>query len=202
MIFAYDRMWVLEGFVFLGLAHRLCDFLQIPIHEIPVQKVPEANGASELPEGRKKPGRKRKHADAFVADSSVLPGETNNGKQLKREKLPEAERKAHEESCDGKRHTDNLSCDNQKSTSNTEAFAQNEEDRTQIARPMRLELAAYEMLLQALYLKGLLSWKQELLLTDARCQLEITNAEHAHVLKEMISSHGQKQKKIQTNKGI
>lgn len=52
----------------------------------------------------------------------------------------------------------------------------------------KLELHAYRCTLEALYASGPLSWEKELLLTNLRIMLHISNDEHLTALKNLISS--------------
>ncbi|KAF6173413.1 hypothetical protein GIB67_027108 [Kingdonia uniflora] len=51
----------------------------------------------------------------------------------------------------------------------------------------KLELHAYKMTLQALYVSGPLSWEQESLLTNLRISLHISNEEHLFQLRQLLS---------------
>lgn len=51
-----------------------------------------------------------------------------------------------------------------------------------------LELQAYKSTVQALYASGPLSWEQESLLTNLRLSLHISNDEHLHQLRHLLSA--------------
>ncbi|MCL7038301.1 hypothetical protein MKW94_014753 [Papaver nudicaule] len=51
-----------------------------------------------------------------------------------------------------------------------------------------LELHAYKSTVQALYASGPLSWEQESLLTNLRLSLNISNEEHLHQLRQLLSA--------------
>lgn len=53
----------------------------------------------------------------------------------------------------------------------------------------QMQLMAYRTVLKALYLQKTLKWKDEILLTDLRDLLHISNAEHAKALKCIMSIH-------------
>lgn len=52
----------------------------------------------------------------------------------------------------------------------------------------RLELHAYRCTMEALYASGPLSWEKELLLTDLRLSLHISNDEHLMEIKNLVST--------------
>lgn len=56
------------------------------------------------------------------------------------------------------------------------------------ARIHRLELHAYSSTLKAMYASGPLTWEQELLLTDLRISLHISNDEHLLEIRNLVSS--------------
>lgn len=52
----------------------------------------------------------------------------------------------------------------------------------------RLELHAYRCTMEALYASGPLSWEKELMLTDLRLSLHISNDEHLMEIKNLVST--------------
>ncbi|KAK9715266.1 hypothetical protein RND81_06G154100 [Saponaria officinalis] len=78
--------------------------------------------------------------------------------------------------------------DNDSQSSDAESFCQLRTEELLIDEIHRLELRAYRCTIGVLFQSGPLSWEQELLLTNLRDSLHISNDEHLAEIKNLVSS--------------